>query len=158
MPETKVRPSQVTIVVVLIWFSFALTVIAAIATIIAGTLIASSDPAAVLERLREYDLPESWGSTAGPVAIVSGGLMFVIAIIEAIFAVAISRGSNIARILLTIFIAFRILVGLLFIVTSWGTSGFLFGTFLAVGLDIIVLLLLFNHASNEYFTNEVKRA
>lgn len=158
MPETQVRPSQVTIVVVLIWFAFALTVVAAIATVLAGTGIAASDPARIAEELQKLDLPETWSTGIGPIIIVAGALMFVVAIIQAIFAVAISRGSNIARILLTILIAIRLVSGVVLIVTSWGTESFLFGTFLAMGLDVIVLLLLFNHASNEYFTNEVKRA
>jgi hypothetical protein len=32
----------------------------------------------------------------------------------------------------------------------------MFGIFLDMGLAIIVLLLLFNHQSNEFFTDEVK--
>ena len=34
MPQARVRPSQVTIVVILIWIAFALTVVGAIATIL----------------------------------------------------------------------------------------------------------------------------
>ena len=47
MPQARVRPSQVTIVVILIWIAFALTVVGAIATILAGTAIAASDQASV---------------------------------------------------------------------------------------------------------------
>ena len=158
MAKTMERPSQVTIVVVLIWISFALTVAGAVATVLVGTGIAASDPARVAEELAKLDMPESWSTGIGPVIIVAGGLMFVIAVIEAIFAVAISRGSNVARILLTIVIAIRIVGGIVLIVTSWGAEGFLLGTFMAVALDVIVLLLLFNSRSNEYFTNEVQRA
>jgi Na+-driven multidrug efflux pump len=62
----------------------------------------------------------------------------------------------VARILLTILLIIRILGGLVFILTSWGTAAFMFGIFLDMGLAIIVLLLLFNHQSNEFFTDEVK--
>ena len=158
MPETKQRPSQVTIVVVLIWIGFALTIVGAIATVLVGTGIAASDPARVAEELQKLDMPASWSTGIGPIIIVAGGLMFIVAIIDAIFAVAISRGSNVARILLTILIAIRLVGGIVLIVTSWGTEGFLLGTFMAMGLDVIVLLLLFNHTSNQYFTNEVKQA
>jgi len=156
MASTRTRPSQVTIVVVLIWIAFALTVVGAIATILAGTAIAASDPAVVAEKLKELDLPESWNTTAGPITIVAGVAMLIIALIQAIFAVAISRGSNIARVLLTILLVIRIVGGIVLIVTSAGTASFMFGLFLAVAVDIIILLLLFNHASNEYFTDEVK--
>ena len=158
MAKTMQRPSQVTIVVVLIWISFALTIAGAIATVLVGTGIAASDPAKVAEELQKLDLPESWSTGIGPIIIVAGGLMFIIAVIEAIFSVAISRGSNVARILLTIIIAIRLIGGVVLIITSWGTEGFLLGTFMAIGLDVIVLLLLFNRASNEYFTDEVQRA
>ena len=156
MSETRIRPSQVTIVVILIWIAFALTVVGAIATILAGTAIAASDQASVEQLLKDLDLPKEWSTTAGPIVIVTGALFFIVALIEAIFAVAIGRGSNIARILLTILIIIRIIGGLVFILTSWGTAAFMFGIFLDMGLAIIVLLLLFNHQSNEFFTDEVK--
>ena len=158
MSEVRVRPSQVTIVAVLLWIGFALTLVGAIAAIIAGTAIAASDPAVVADRLKELDLPESWNTTAGPITIVAGVAILIIAIIYAIFAVAISRGSNVARVLLTILIIIRVLGGIVFIVTSWGTQTWMFGTFMAVALDIIVLLLLFNSKSNEFFTDRVKKA
>ena len=156
MSETRTRPSQVTIVVILIWIAFALTVVGAIATILAGTAIAASDQASVEQLLKDLDLPASWSTTAGPIVIVTGALFFIVALIEAIFAVAIGRGSNIARILLTILLIIRIIGGLVFILTSWGTAAFMFGIFLDMGLAIIVLLLLFNHQSSQFFTDEVK--
>ncbi|MFM7211199.1 MAG: hypothetical protein ACKOYQ_04210, partial [Actinomycetota bacterium] len=94
MSDTIERPSQVTIVVILIWISFALTVAGAIAVILVGTGIAASDQAAVAEQLKNLDLPQEWASTIGPIVIVTGALFFIIAIIDAIFAIAIGRGSN----------------------------------------------------------------
>ena len=158
MSEVRERPSQVTIVVILIWIAFALTVVGAIATILVGTGIAASDPARVAEELKNLDLPESWATGIGPIIIVAGALIFVVAIIQASFAVAIARGSNVARILLTILMVIRIVSGIVFIVTSWGTETWMFGIFLSIALDIIVLLLLFNAKSNEFFTDRVKQA
>jgi membrane-associated HD superfamily phosphohydrolase len=156
MATTRVRPSQVTIVVVLLWIGFALTLIGGIATILAGTAIAASDPAVVAEKLVELDLPEAWNTTAGPITIVAGIAILIVALIYAIFAVAVSRGSNIARVLITILIIIRVIAGIVFIVSSWGTPAFTFGIFLSLALDIIILLLLFNHASNEFFSDEVE--
>lgn len=155
MSETRTRPSQVTIVVVLIWITFALTLIGAIATILAGTAIAASEEASVEKFLKDLDLPVSWSTTAGPIVIVAGSLMLLIALVEALFAVAIGRGSNIARILLAILIVFRLIGGLVFILTSFGTSTFMFGIFLDMALAILVLILLFNSESNKFFTDEV---
>lgn len=155
MSETRTRPSQVTIVVVLIWITFALTLIGAIATILAGTALAASEEASVEKFLKDLDLPVSWSTTAGPIVIVAGSLMLLIALVEALFAVAIGRGSNIARILLAILIVFRLIGGLVFILTSFGTSTFMFGIFLDMALAILVLILLFNSESNKFFTDEV---
>jgi hypothetical protein len=155
MPESRVRPSQVTIVVILIWITFALTIVGAITTILVGTAIASSDQSAVEKFLQDWDLPASWATTAGPITIVAGALMFIVAIIEAIFAVTIARGSNVARILLSILIVLRLISGLVFILTSWGSDTFMFGVFLDMALGIIVLLLLFNSQSNRFFSDEV---
>ena len=155
MATTRVRPSQVSIVVVLIWIGFALTIAGAIGTILTGTAIAASDQASVEELLKQLDMPVEWSATAGPLVIVAGAMLLIIAIIQAIFAVAIGRGSNIARILLTILIILRLFGGIVFILTSWGTSTFMFGVFLDMALGIIVLLLLFNHESNQFFNDEV---
>ncbi len=155
MSETRTRPSQVTIVVILIWITFALTLVGAIATILAGTAIAASDEASVEQFLKDLDLPTDWSTTAGPIVIVAGSLMLLIALVEAIFAVAIGRGSNIARILLAILIVIRLIGGLVFILTSFGTGTFMFGIFLDMALGILVLLLLFNSESNKFFTDEV---
>ena len=114
MSETRTRPSQVTIVVILIWIAFALTVVGAIATVLAGTANAASDQASVEQLLKDLDLPKEWSTTAGPIVIVAGALFFIVALIEAIFAIAIGRGSNIARILLTILLIIRIIGGLVF--------------------------------------------
>ena len=118
MSQARVRPSQVTIVVILIWIAFALTVVGAIATILAGTAIAASDQASVEQLLKDLDLPTSWSSTAGPIVIVTGALFFIVALIEAIFAVAIGRGSNVARILLIISAAMTALISLLAILSA----------------------------------------
>lgn len=158
MPDTMERPSQVTIVVVLIWIGFALTVAGAIGTILLGTGIAASEQSVIVEELKRLDLPEGWATTVGPIIIVTGALLFVIAIIEAIFAIAISRGSNIARILLTILIAIRLVGGVFFLISSWGSQTFGLGVFMDMALGIIVLLLLYSSASNEYFNDRVARA
>lgn len=158
MSDTMERPSQVTIVVVLIWIGFALTVAGAIGTILLGTGIAASEQAVIVEELKRLDLPEAWATTVGPIIIVTGALLFVIAIIEAIFAIAISRGSNIARILLTILIAVRLVGGVFFLISSWGSQTFGLGVFMDMALGIIVLLLLYSSASNEYFNDRVARA
>ena len=155
MATTTERPSTVTIAVVLIWIRFGLTLAGAIATILFGTGIAASDQAVIAEQLKRADLPAEWSSTAGPLVIGAGVALLILALIEAIFAVAISRGSNVARILLTIVIAIRLVTGLVLLIVGWGGNSFEYGTFLGMALGIIMLLLLYNGAANRYFSNRV---
>ena len=155
MASTRERPSTVTIAVVLIWIRCGLTLVGAITTILFGTSIAASDPASVADALKRADLPAEWATTAGPVVIVAGAALLILAVIEGIFAVAISRGSNVARILLTIVIAIRLVTGLSLMIIGWGGNTFEYGTFLGMALGVIMLLLLYNGAANRYFSNRV---
>lgn len=144
--ETAVRPGSVTIVVILIWIGFAFTLVGAVSLVLIGTGIASSTPEAIAAELERLDLPAAWAPSIGPILIVSGAFLLVIALIYALFAVFISRGSNVARILIAIIIAIRIIGGIIMMVTGWGTDTWLFSVFLGVALDVAVLFLLFKRS------------
>jgi hypothetical protein len=156
MSTSRVRPSTVTIAVILIWLRFALTLAGAVSIVLFGTGVAASDQAVIAEELQRAELPAEWATTVGPILIVTGVAFLILAIIEAIFAVAIGRGSNVARILLTILIVLRLIGGLVLILFGWGGNSFEYGTFLGMAVGIIMLLLLYNHAANQFFTNEVR--
>ncbi len=154
--ETAVRPGSVTIVVILIWIGFAFTLVGAVSLVLIGTGIASSTPEAIAAELERLDLPAAWAPSIGPILIVSGAFLLVIALIYALFAVFISRGSNVARILIAIIIAIRIIGGIIMMITGWGTDTWLFSVFLGVALDVAVLFLLFNSQANAFFTDRVR--
>ncbi len=156
MSTSRVRPTTVTIAVVLIWLRFALTLAGAVSIVLFGTGVAASDQAVIAEELQRAELPAEWATTVGPILIVTGVVFLVLAIIEAIFAVAIGRGSNVARILLTIVIVLRLVGGLVLILFDWGGNTFEYGTFLGMAVGIIMLLLLYNHSANQFFTDEVR--
>ena len=156
MSTSRVRPSTVTIAVILIWLRFALTLAGAVSIVLFGTGVAASDQAVIAEELQRAELPAEWATTVGPILIVTGVAFLILAIIEAIFAVAIGRGSNVARIRLTILIVLRLIGGLVLILFGWGGNSFEYGTFLGMAVGIIMLLLLYNHAANQFFTNEVR--
>ncbi len=156
MSTSRVRPSTVTIAVILIWLRFALTLVGAVSIVLFGTGVAASDQAVIAEELQRAELPAEWATTVGPILIVTGVAFLILAIIEAIFAVAIGRGSNVARILLTILIVLRLIGGLVLILFGWGGNSFEYGTFLGMAIGIIMLLLLYNHSANQFFTNEVR--
>lgn len=157
MATTRNRPGSVTIVTVLLWISFAFWLLTAIAAFLTGTgLTAAGDQAQIEAELKNLGLPESWAPGVGPTFLVIGAVLVVFAIISALFAVFIGRGSNVARILLTVVIAIRAL----------GTLSSLFATDLGIGLvasavvsiaiDAVILFLLYNAEANEFFTDEVR--
>ena len=154
--DTAVRPGSVTIVVILIWIGFAFTLIGAISLVLIGTGIASSTQEAIAAELERLDLPAAWAPSIGPIFIVSGVCLLVIALLYALFAIFISRGSNVARILLAIIIVVRIIGGIVMFVTGWGTETWMFSVFLGVALDVVVLFLLFNSQANAFFTDRVR--
>ena len=39
---------------------------------------------------------------------------------------------------------------------GWDGNSFEYGTFLGMAIGIIMLLLLYNHSANQFFTNEVR--
>lgn len=157
MANVRVRPPSVTIVVVLLWISFALILVSAIAAFFAGTgLSAAGNEEQIAEELRALDLPASWAPAVGPIFLVIGGVLLVLALIQALFAVFISKGSNVARILLTVILVIRLVTSILGMFTASGNINILFGTVLSVGLDIVILFLLYNAQANSFFTDKVR--
>jgi|GEM_PF-1323869 hypothetical protein len=156
-PGTRNRPGSVTIVTVLLWISFAFWILTAIAAFFTGTgLTAAGDQAQIEQELKNLGLPESWAPGVGPTFLVIGGVLVVFAIISALFAVFIGRGSNVARILLTVVIAIRALgtVSSLF-ATDLGI-GLVFTAVVSIAIDVVILFLLFNAEASRFFTDEVR--
>jgi hypothetical protein len=159
MSEARTRPGSVTIVVVLLWISFAAWIIAAITMFIFGTGITSAGNIQEIEKeLEKFGLPTSWAPGVGPTFLVIGAILVVFAIISALFAVFISKGSNVARILLTIIVAIRIVGSLSsLIATDIGFSVVLSVVF-SVAIDVVILFLLYNADANKFFTDKVRAA
>lgn len=153
---SRERPGSVTLVVVLIWIGFAFTLLGAVSVVLIGTGLAASSPDVLASELQRLDLPASWAPGIGPIMIVAGAFLLVVALIYALFAIAISRGSNIARILLTIIIVVRLVGGVVTLVTGFGTDTWMFAVFLGLALDVVVLILLFNSAANAFFNDRVR--
>lgn len=154
---TRNRPGSVTIVVVLLWISFAVWVLAAIAMFIFGTGITSAGNIQEIEKeLVKYGLPASWAPGVGPTFIVLGAVLLVFALISALFAVFISKGSNVARILLTIIVGIRIIGSLSSLFASDIGFSVIFGIVVAVAIDVVILFLLYNETANRFFTDRVR--
>lgn len=159
MSEVRTRPGSVTIVVVLLWISFAAWIIAAITMFIFGTGITSAGNIEQIEQeLEKFGLPASWAPGVGPTFLVLGGILVVFAIISALFAIFISKGSNVARILLTIIIAIRIIGSLSSLIATDIGFSVIFSVIVSVAIDAVILFLLYNADANRFFTDKVPAA
>lgn len=157
MAETRNRPGAVTIVVVLLWISFAFWLITAIAAFFTGTgLTAAGDIQQIEQELEKLGLPTSWAPAVGPTFLVIGVVLVVFALISALFAVFIGKGSNIARILLTIIVAIRIVGTLSSLLATDMSIGLVISAVVSIGIDVVILFLLYNAESNKFFTDSVK--
>ena len=157
MADTRNRPGAVTVVVVLLWISFAAWLIVAVAAFLTGTgLTAAGDIQQIEAELAKLGLPTSWAPAVGPTFLVIGGVLVIFAIISALFAVFIGKGSNVARILLTIIIGIRIVGGLSSLFATDLTIGLVLSSVISIGIDVVILFLLYNAESNRFFTNSVR--
>ena len=157
MTETRNRPGAVTIVVVLLWISFAFWVISAIVAFFTGTgLTAAGDITQIENELEKLGLPTSWAPAVGPTFLVIGGVLVLFAVISALFAVFIGKGSNVARILLTILIVVRMIASLSSLFATDLNIGMVITIVVSIGIDAVILFLLFNAESNKFFTDSVK--
>ncbi len=157
MAETRNRPGAVTIIVVLLWISFAFWLITAIAAFFTGTgLTAAGDIQQIEAELEKLGLPTSWAPGVGPTFLVIGVVLVVFALISALFAVFIGKGSNIARILLTIIVALRIVASLTSLFSTDLSIGLVATAVVSMAIDVVILFLLYNAESNKFFTDSVK--
>jgi hypothetical protein len=157
MPDTRNRPGAVTIVVVLLWISFAFWLITAIAAFFTGTgLTAAGDIQQIEAELEKLGLPTSWAPAIGPTFLVIGVVLVVFALISALFAVFIGKGSNVARILLTVIVALRIVSSLSSLFATDLNIGLVLSVVVSVGIDVVILFLLYNAESSKFFTDQVR--
>lgn len=159
LPPARIRPGSVTALVVLMWLGVAFTLIAAVVLFIAGAGIASMSVMEIEARLvKDFGVTlanaERLAPAIGPVMLVSGGVLILAAIVQALLAVFISKGSNVARILLTIIMVLRILSVVATMFQGLG-SGIVAYVIIELAFDILILALMYNRAANEFFTDRV---
>ena len=157
MTNTRNRPGSVTLVTVLLWISAGFWLITAITAFFTGTgLTAAGDEEQIAQELKNLGLPESWAPGVGPTFLVIGGVLIVFAVISALFAVFIARGSNVARIVLTVIIGLRALGSLSIVLATDLGFSLIISAVVSIARDIVILFLLYNAEANKFFTHEVR--
>lgn len=128
---TSARPGSVTAVVVLTWIVAILTVVSGVALLLLSDSV-----------LKEAGITRSTATTYGWVEIVLG-------VVVALVAIGLSRGSNAARILVSIVMVLRVAAAV-WIALAVSTSAR--GTAIAAGVvAVIILALLWTRRANDYF-------
>jgi hypothetical protein len=129
--STMPRPFSVTLMVILVWINALLTGIGAIA------LIVSADNATVLDQF----------NGDADAARTSGWVLVVVAILLALLAIGLSRGSRLLRMLITIVIVLRLAVDVYLILTTNADAA----AIISIVFNFILLWLLWNTKANAFF-------
>lgn len=131
--EPARRPGVVTFIAVLAYIAFSLEVLSGV------IIVWNAD---------SVDAQRTSGMSEDQL-IVSGIVVIVIGVVGILLTGAFTRGSNIMRILFAILVAFKVAGGLYAVTALRGeerASGIL-----PVVFGILILYLLFNRSSNEFF-------
>ncbi len=157
-PKVLTRPASVTVLVILMWISIAASLFIGFLVLIFGIVIAATSVAEVEKLLIQNGM--SIGD-AVQIAPVLGGLMiggaiglFIVSVLTILLAIFVAKGSNVARILLTIIVAIRILSSLATLSQGF-RGGVLIGVVLEVALDVVLLWLMYNASARRYFSDRV---
>ncbi len=126
------RPASVSFVVVLTWF-------VAIVTIIGGVLLLFASDASLLE-----------AGVSPSSAELQGWISIVLGLVIALFASALGHGSGFARLMISLLMVFRFVLGVFGLVVLWG-SGHFWGTLVMTGFAALILYLLWNARAAAFF-------
>lgn len=126
------RPASVSFVVILTW-------LIAIISIVDGlVLLFGSD-----NWLESIGIETSRETTMGWIFIVLG-------LVIALFASALGNGSKFARLLISILMMFRFVLGVLAVIATWGTN-YMWGASIVALVALLVLYLLWNSKASAWF-------
>ena len=140
------RPVTLTIAVVLQWVAAVIAVIAGFDLIAAAIEMSQAGIATQIEAaLVNQGIIDISGQFVVVGVLVAGVLLIAIAFVRVMVAVYLARGRNWARIVVAILVLISLAggVGYLF-------QGYLVQAALAIGVDLLVLWLLFNSSSSAF--------
>ena len=143
------RPVTLTIAVVLQWVAAVIAVIAGFDLIAAAIEMSQAGIATQIEAaLVNQGIIDISGQFVVVGVLVAGVLLIAIAFVRVMVAVYLARGRNWARIVVAILVLISLAggVGYLF-------QGYLVQAALAIGVDLLVLWLLFNSSSSAYIAS-----
>jgi hypothetical protein len=140
------RPLTLTIAVVLQWVAAVIAVIAGFDLIAAAIEMSQAGIATQVEAaLVNQGIIDISGQSVVVGVLVAGVLLIAIAFVRVMVAVYLARGRHWARIVVAILVVVSLAggVGYLF-------QGYLLQAALGIGVDLVVLWLLFNSSSSAY--------
>jgi hypothetical protein len=148
------RPVTLTIAVALQWLAAVIAVIAGFDLIAAALEMSQAGVATQIEAsLVNQGIVDVTGEFVVVGVFVAGVLLIAIAFVRVMVAVYLARGRNWAR----------IVVAVLVLISLAGSVGYLFQGYvvqaaLSIGVDLVVLWLLFNARSSAFITTRSAEA
>lgn len=130
--QTPSRPASVSFVVILTW-------LVAILTIVNGVLLLFANDAA----LTASGVDPDKANLTGWVAVVLG-------LVIALFASALGNGSGFARLIVSLLMVFRFVLGTIAVVVLWGSSH-VWGAIVLTLVALLILYLLWNAKASAWF-------
>jgi hypothetical protein len=141
------RPVTVTIAVVLQWIAAVIAIISGFDLIAAAFEMRRSGVATQLEAaLVNQGIVDVPGSAIVVAVFAAGTLLLAIAVVRVMVALYLARGRNWARIVVAVFVLINMAGGLAYLF-----EGYWVHALTVVVIEALVLWLLFNHRSNEFF-------
>jgi hypothetical protein len=132
-PYSVRRPGGVTFVIALTW-------LVAFLSMVSGFLVILGE-----------DSPVSGSILDTGASAATGWAEIVVGVITAVVAVGLSRGSNLARLLVTALMALRI-AGAVWIAFQFGGEGGWLASALIGGFALLIVLLLWNGPADRFFS------
>lgn len=140
------RPVTLTIAVVLQWVAAVIAVIAGFDLIAAALEMSQAGVATQVEAaLVNQGILDVSGEFVVVGVFVAGVLLIAIAFVRVMVAVYLARGRNWARIVVAVLVLISLAGGV-----SYLFQGYFVQAALAIGVDLVVLWLLFNTRSGAY--------
>ena len=130
--ELPKRPASVSFVVILTW-------LVAIVTIIDGVILLFASDATLVDAGVNHDT-----------ATLTAWISIVLGLVIALFASALGNGSKFARLLISLLMMVRFVLGGFAIVMLWGSS-FMWGAVVLTIIAAFVLYLLWNAKASAWF-------
>ena len=145
------RPGGLLVAVALLWLAAVVSLLEGLRLIVAGIAMSGSPVEAEIEAtLVSQGIMHVSGTLVTVGVLLAGLVLLVLALARVVISVYLLQGRNWARIVTTLLVLISLVGGVAYLFDDEVIRGVL-----TIGIEAVVLYLLFNSRSNEFFTARV---